>query len=94
MKMKKEKEEEPTKTEDSILAGILKTMGLSVSGYVNGNGRVLFLIKGDYEGALRKIYENTLVGAADVFQNIKLCRQMIFALRGQGYEKGDGHARR
>lgn len=86
-------ENEPTEIEDAILGGILKTMGLSVTGHVNANGRVLFHVSGDYEGTLRRVYANAPIGASDTLQNIKLLRQMIFALKNQGYGKEYEHAK-
>jgi hypothetical protein len=71
-----------TKIEDAILAGILKAKNHKITAEVNDTGRVIFLIHGDVKKSLQEIYDNKSIGALDALQNIKSCRALIFQLKG------------
>lgn len=69
--------------EDAILAGVLGVLGCEITPTKNQDGRVIFIVGGDYDRATGRLYRNDSVPALDMLKSIKLCRSAIFSLRGQ-----------
>ena len=83
----------PTKIlEDSILVGLVDAFKTcNVMPQKNAIGRTEYLIEGDLDRVLSRIYANEPVGALDVLKSIKWARQAIFNYRnmkeqGKEYE--------
>lgn len=77
-------DEIPTIIKDATIAGVLKAFPeiTDISAYnENDTGRVNFNVRGDVQGALKKISENYPVGSRDVLEGIKSCRSMIWVLK-------------
>ncbi|MCX5803456.1 MAG: hypothetical protein NTU69_08005 [Proteobacteria bacterium] len=79
--------------EDSIMSGILQAMGCRVTPQLNVMGRTEFLVTGDVEGCLARLYGNEPVPVLSVLQNIKSCRHAIFNQKGKGDRNGKNYSR-
>jgi len=81
--------------EDSITTGTIEVFPeiKEVIPEKTPKGRVQFRVRGDIEGALRKLYQNHPVGSLDVLKAIKSARQAIFSLKGNGNERNGHHSR-
>ena len=75
----------PTKPkiiEDAILTGIVDAFRVCrITPQKNANGRTEYLIEGNSDEVLSRIYANEPVGALDVLKSIKWARQAIFNYR-------------
>lgn len=69
--------------EDAVVAGVLGVLDCEVTPTKSPDGRVRFIIDGDYDGAMGRLYGNDQVPALDVLKSIKSCRSAIFSLKGQ-----------
>ena len=82
-------------TDDSIQAGIQKTLGAKVVPFRDPSGKVWFRLEEGNEETLSRLYGNDKIGALDALESIKSMRQAIFALKKSngngrtqnGYEK-------
>lgn len=77
--------------EDAILTGIVDAFRVCrIMPRKNANGRTEYVIEGDCDNVLSRIYANEPVGALDVLKSIKWARQAIFNYRnkeeGEEYE--------
>jgi hypothetical protein len=73
-----------TTIKDATLAGVLRPFPeiTDISAYTEDEtGRVYFNVRGNVQGALKKISENVPVGSRDVLEGIKACRSMIWVLK-------------
>jgi len=91
----------PTKSrviEDAILTGIIDAFRVCrITPQKNENGRTEYLIEGDSDEVLSRIYANEPVGALDVLKSIKWARQAIFNYcntKGKGEEEYESVSKR
>lgn len=74
--------------EDAIMAGILGVLDCEITPTKNPDGKVRFVIYGDYDKAMDRLYGNDRVPVLDVLKSIKSCRTAIFSLKGRGNNHG------
>ena len=75
--------------EDAVTAGFLAALGCSVSPQLQTDGKVRFIVRGDYEAATDRLYRNESVPAMEALQHVKAFRAAIFNLKK---ENGKGNS--
>lgn len=71
------------------LPEIQKKYKLSITPF-NENHRVKFIVRGDFNSAIREFYQNKTVGILDFMQAVKAIRSTIFTLKNIQTNKEDG----
>ena len=75
--------------EDSVLTGVIDAFKIcKIAPQKNARGRTEYVIEGDCDNVLSRIYANEPVGSLDVLKSIKWARQAIFNCRNTK-EEGD-----
>ena len=74
----------PFETEDAILAGILKSVGVELSPLVRESGKIAYRAKNGALEGLQRIYRNEPIGSLDALNNVKAARSAIYALKSGG----------
>lgn len=70
-------------TFDHLQAAVCKAFGHKVTtGRDNTTGRVFFVIHGDVEGTLARIFRNEPVGVRTLMESIKEIRRTLFSEKG------------
>jgi hypothetical protein len=68
--------------EDTSLVAYLALKGHTFKPIKRPDGRIIFVIEGDFTNDLQSLYSNPLVPALDYIKWLKTVRGSIFSLRG------------
>ena len=74
----------PFETEDSVLKGILASLGVQFSTFVRESGKVAYRADHGALDGLERLYKNEKIGALDALNNVKAARSAIYALKAGG----------